>query len=454
MTLFELSCIAQYIQSFKKLHYIKRINDMLFKLELRGGGQDSSTSMSNILYIDMERGNSSIFIAPAPLTSAKHYSAPFDKTLEKLTQTQILSCVLHNNDRILRLRLLQRSSYKQQEIYLQFEFSDKHTNVIILSTQEIILDALRYISSSQSSRPIKIGSSLAPMPQNPNTHKSLSSENPESNQNIIKLLTNTYTKNQAQRMQAQKQTIITTLTRTKNKFNALLIALPESDTLFQQSQILHKNATLLLTHIYELKPYQQNVRLYDENNQVHNIALLPASSPQESINQMFKLSKKYAKKAKNIHKEVKNLQSKINFLEREIEFITQCKDLDMLKILKPRQINKAKSKTTTYGMIFFIEGFKISIGRNERENKTLLENAKADDIWLHIRDVPSSHMIIHCGKHKIYPQILEKAGEILVGVSTTQRGNFCVDYTKRKFVKIVQGANVVYAKHQSLHYCK
>ena len=95
---------------------------------------------------------------------------------------------------------------------------------------------------------------------------------------------------------------------------------------------------------------------------------------------------------------------------------------------------------------------KISIGRNEREYIKLLESARADDLWMHIRDIPSSHLIIHCGKNALAESIIYKAGEILLGVSGLKQGDFLVDYTKRKFVKITSGACVIFSKHQSLRY--
>ena len=37
-----------------------------------------------------------------------------------------------------------------------------------------------------------------------------------------------------------------------------------------------------------------------------------------------------------------------------------------------------------------LESFKILIGRNEKGNINLLDLAKKDDIWLHLKDAPSA----------------------------------------------------------------
>ncbi|OBV29946.1 hypothetical protein BKN38_04450 [Helicobacter sp. CLO-3] len=552
MTIYELDSVALYMRGFYKLWHIRRVNDVLLEIELKGerrggaveSGADSSaesttnpassTNFANpakshkldsiTLYFDMTRGKSSIFTASQPIICAKKYNAPFDIALERLAKSEILSCALVDNDRVMRLKLLQKGSYKQSEVAIQFEFSGKHTNVILLNEAGLIIDALRHITLAQSSRPVRVGAPLAPIPKNPRA-KMPESKNADSakkdftgadfigvdstkadssaresnieskaaqdsatlanpaplmdSAQVLAMLAKNYEAKSAQDLQNKKQTLIARLTRARSKLAKLYAALPQSSALESKSKALRDDANLLLSHIHTLKPYQTSAILSDTTlsdtissdttgndatssdaisdttGTLREVAIPLASAPQDAINQLFRESKKAAKKAKNIHKEAQNLKDKIDFLDKEIAFISQCTTLDMLQILTPQKSSANASKASeSNGVVMFIEGFKISVGRSERENKALLESAKAEDIWLHIKDLPSSHMIIHCGKQKIPSEVIEKAGEILVGLSGTQAGDFCVDYTRRKFVKIVQGASVIYAKHQSLHYRK
>ena len=208
---------------------------------------------------------------------------------------------------------------------------------------------------------------------------------------------------------------------------------------------------MLLANLHKIKTYQTQITLKDFENNPITITLPKSRTPQEALNLMFKESKRLAKKAQNLHIQQENLESKINFINQEIAFISKSQNLDDLKILQPP---KSKKLTSSKFEHIFINGFKISIGRNQSENQELLESANANDLWLHIKDIPSSHMIIHCGKQNVSEDVIKKACEILVGLCKIQSGNFCVDYTKRKFVKIIQGANVKYSKQQSLHYKK
>ena len=505
MNLAQLKALSAYMSSFSRLYHAKRIQDSTIKLECVGdlglsknfetknltqtpqnqSHQDShqlpltkspqnpleslnhleslpkpkNSFYKEVFYIDLSRGESSAYIAPSPLIAAKKYSAPFDIVLSRLNGAEILSCEVVGEDRILRLHLDIRSAYKREEAYLQLEFCGKHTNAIILDSRFVVLEALRHISPLKSTRPIKIHSPLPPMPPNPNPPKSncqdfgddFSAQATQDAQTIKEMLLSNYTKKSQKSLQLAKSALLAKLTKQKHTLQAKLDNLQSPDELEASAKNLNADATLALAHIARIKPYAKEVILPSldvalDTADERTISLPKAPTPQEAINQMFRESKKLAKRAKNIHLESSNLESKIAFVSQEIDFVKSTQNLDTLKILKPK---KTKTKDAQVGRTLFIEGFKLSIGRNKNENKTLLENARADDMWLHIRDVPSSHLFIHCGKQALSETILQKAGEILVGMCAKGEGDFFIDYTRRRFVKVGEGANVLYAKQKS-----
>ncbi|WP_307983414.1 NFACT family protein [uncultured Helicobacter sp.] len=484
----ELLALSQILRDSARIHHIKRINDNLIKLECGGALYGES------LYFDMMRSQSCVFVAPPHLSliASKSYNAPFDIYLQKLCQAQIQDCFMVGGDRILRFVLLISKAYKQERVFLQFEFSGKHTNIIVLNQDEVVLEALRHISPNKSFRCVKVGEKLLGIPLNPNitnqkpthtnlqnlaqnpntknpnpqnlksqnlnpqtTNRALSAPNiqtPEINKDMVfALLAKNYQHKITKELQSQKQILINSLTKQCTKLEQILRSLPRKDDLLAKSTLLQSQATLLLARIHEITNYQQEICVQDFEGKNTKITLPKANTPALAIDMMFRESKKLNKKAQNIHIQQENIQSKIHFLHQEIAFITHTQSIDNIKILKQP---KSKRSHDERFECFFIEGFKVSLGRNKAENQALLESAKADDLWLHIRDIPSSHMIIHCGKQKLTKEVIQKAGEILVGVCSIQSGDFWVDYTKRKFVKIIQGANVIYSKQQALYYRK
>ncbi|MGX3044939.1 NFACT family protein [Helicobacter sp. T3_23-1056] len=487
MKLAELRAVSAYISSFARLYHIKRVQDSVLKLECTKPDTSKTPKMPNqisennapksapknqpqktptptshsqhlpqkkeIFYVDLSRGDSSVYMATSPIISAKKYVAPFDIVLSRLNGAEILGSEVVGGDRILRIFLAIRHSYKKQELFLQLEFCGKHTNAIILDSHLVVLEALRHISPQKSMRPVKIHHPLPPMPSNPNIDsKDLVDFGGDSDfgdfEATKQMLISKYASKEAKSLQNTRLSILNKLERAKKSLESKRENLQSADELESRARGLNSDASLALAHIATLKPYMREVVL-DEIDfaSKRKICLPNASSPQEAINQMFRESKKLAKRAKNIHLEINNLESKIDFLARQMDFVKSSQNLDTLKILKPK--NKS-TKDSQIGLVLFIEGFKLSMGRNKNENKALLENARADDMWLHIRDMPSSHLFIHCGKQAVPDSVLQKAGEILVGMCAKNGGDFFVDYTKRRFVKIGEGANVVYAKQKSI----
>lgn len=453
MTLAKVDALARFCACFERLVRIERVQDMVLRLTLDHchspelqAALNGDTSFA--LYLSMVRGKSYAYTSKDTPLSPKHYNAPFDVALSKLHRSKILSSTLYDNDRILRLELLQQGSYKQSRAIVQFEFSGKHTNVIILNASGVVIEALRHISQAISCRPVKVGTPLAKMPPRPQTQ-----EPPIALESMPDMLACAYTLANARELESMKHSLLAHYTRIKTRTQALLESLPKAEALLLESTQLQHKANLALMHLHTLKPYQTQVEITDESGELRHITLSASPTPQAAINGLFKEAKRLARKAKNIHKEATNLEEKISFLDKELAFIERASKLDTLAILLPQAKQSAKKKPQNeQAQVVFIQGIKISIGRNERENARLLESARADDVWLHIRDIPSSHLIIHCGKNTAPESTIHKAGEILLGVSGLKQGDFCVDYTKRKFVKIISGAQVVYSKHKSLHY--
>jgi len=73
---------------------------------------------------------------------------------------------------------------------------------------------------------------------------------------------------------------------------------------------------------------------------------------------------------------------------------------------------------------------------------------------MHIRDVPSSHVIIRTDKQNLPDSIVRSAAKLCVDFSVKSPGDYEVDYTKRKFVKVQEGANVLYNKYDTIKVTK
>ena len=88
------------------------------------------------------------------------------------------------------------------------------------------------------------------------------------------------------------------------------------------------------------------------------------------------------------------------------------------------------------------DGLPIFVGRNARENEELTFGlAKGDDVWLHARDSPGSHVVVRLGKGAdLPPETLRDAATLALLYSDLKKsGKGEVIHTRRKWVKKAKG---------------
>lgn len=91
-----------------------------------------------------------------------------------------------------------------------------------------------------------------------------------------------------------------------------------------------------------------------------------------------------------------------------------------------------------------IEGWRAWMGRSAIENQILLSKvARPSDIWMHVRDAPSAHVLIKNQKGKEPPvPVLEEAARWLANVSRKGKSGETLEiiYTPAKWVRAVKGS--------------
>jgi predicted ribosome quality control (RQC) complex YloA/Tae2 family protein len=90
-----------------------------------------------------------------------------------------------------------------------------------------------------------------------------------------------------------------------------------------------------------------------------------------------------------------------------------------------------------------INGFTIFIGRDAKSNDYLTFNmADKEDIWMHVKGVPGSHVVIRVRENLPTPEIIKIGAELAKKNSKAKNENqSTVVYCQRKFVKKEPGMN-------------
>jgi len=148
-----------------------------------------------------------------------------------------------------------------------------------------------------------------------------------------------------------------------------------------------------------------------------------------------------------------------------IEIAEDTESIDEIKeeLIEAGYINKkSKQKKKKKQMKDYLkeykssDGFTIYAGKNNKQNDYLtLKLANNDDIWLHTKDIPGTHVIIVKAGRKI-PQLTLDEAAIIAAYNSKGKmsSNVPVDYTEVKNVSKPSGAKpgkVIYVNNKTLY---
>ena len=438
MKYFLLKEIVAYLSTnAQNIKIIKRIDNNIIIIEFNN---------KNNLYFDMSKGNSTIFKCEKSISSKKDFNAPFDIALQKrFINSKIENIELYNDDKIINIRVNSSSSYKKLTTILQLEFTGKHTNIIILDENRVILEALRHIDEFSSSRVVKVGIKLEEIPKQTFIPKI------EEVDNIEEYLYEIYEEKQKQSLENVKKLKTSVIDKKAKKLKKTIDSLPKKEELEIESSELYEKANFILSNIHNIKPYQKSLKAYNYEGIEIEIDLEEKPSASRYSNELFKKAKRAKQKALNISLEKDNLDEKLEFLLRLMNNIQNSDSIVECDFLSPKkERNQIKTKKAQAYESFYFEGFKIMLGTSERENIYLLQNSKASDFWFHLKDRPSCHVIVQNTKKTIPDSVVEQAAILCAKFSVDFTGNIDVDFTQRRNVKIQSGANVLYNPYSTI----
>ena len=438
MKLHHLQALATRLETFTFVTRARRIEDNVIEV---------AVSREESYFFDMTRGNSTVFKAPSqrPLQS---YNAPFDTLLHTLVSSaKILAVSIVNNDRILRIDLAPKSNYKDQRIALQFEFTGKNTNVILMDSNDVIIEALRHIDGESSFRVIRPGVELLALPPREVDGRWSGVDGDD----IDTVLQENFEKRHAHKLAQSQQNKASATRKQIKKFDQLLGKLSDPKTLLKKAEEYQNMANIILANLHKIRPYDAQLEAEDFEGNPITIPLPKSTVVNRMSEHYFTLAKRAKSKAKNVHIEYENLTSKKAFYDNILHAIESAHDVRELDLLVPKRARaQRKKERIKEGELFWIEDFKVLVGRNSVENQHLLKIARANDLWMHVRGIPSSHVIIRTDKQTLPDTVIRSAAKLCVDFSLKQAGDYDVDYTKRKFVKIQEGSHVEYDKYQTI----
>lgn len=232
---------------------------------------------------------------------------------------------------------------------------------------------------------------------------------------------------------------------------------------------------LITANLYQLtNTHSDSIELYNyyDNSNI-KIPLDVKYSPSMNAKRYFKKYSKLKNAYKIVSEQKVETEKELNYIESivyELEDSTCLEDVqdifeeisenvvfkEKLKSKEKKNKNQKKKKQQKFSPIEYeVNGYKIYVGRNNKENDWLtLSFASKTDYWFHTKYVQGSHVILKADK-EVNDDILVKVAEIAAKHSKAKMSsNVPVDYCLVQFVKKPNGSKpgmVIFTNNKTLN---
>ena len=224
---------------------------------------------------------------------------------------------------------------------------------------------------------------------------------------------------------------------------------------------------ILAANMHQIKYGMKKITVFDfYNNEEVTINLDPLLSPNDNLNFYYNKYNKGKRTISALDSRFLDIQNEIRYFEEIKMFIEKENDFIGIeeienelnlsnsgnKIKNKIKLNKPKKREL---LSFDYKGFQIFVGRNNKENEEIsFSKGQPNDIWMHAKDIPGSHVLVLRNNQKVPDDVLLHAATLACDYSKAKKGDkVTVDYCERKFVKKIKNSkpgNVIYTNFHSL----
>ena len=241
----------------------------------------------------------------------------------------------------------------------------------------------------------------------------------------------------------------------------------------QDREILRQKGDLIGANMHLIKkgvPFADVINFYDENAGTIRIALDVTKTPQQNAQKYYKDYAKAKTADKMLRVQIENSTEELSYLETVADEISRAESEQDLSSIRQELISegylkenkseknnrKAKTLKPDFREFETSDGFKVLVGRNNRQNDLLtLKTASKNDLWFHTKDIPGSHTVIITEGREVSDEGILEAAQIAAYFSKAKESSQVpVDYTLIKRVNKPQGAKpgkVIYTEQKTVY---
>lgn len=225
---------------------------------------------------------------------------------------------------------------------------------------------------------------------------------------------------------------------------------------------------LLLANLHRGEPGLSRIVLenfYDEMRPIE-VPLDKTKNLNANAQLYFKKYRKLKTAAVVVKEELSRTHEECAYMETVLDAIARAEDEDALSeiraelsaggYIKLESRGKKQKEAPAKPLEITIDSFPVLIGRNNRQNDLVtLRLSRAEDIWLHVKNIPGSHVLIRTEHREVPDACILRAAAIAAYYSAAQNSaQVPVDYTAVKNVWKPSGARpgmVLYEKQHTVY---
>ena len=246
-----------------------------------------------------------------------------------------------------------------------------------------------------------------------------------------------------------RQIVFAKLKKDKNSLSKMEYKLQKSQDFDNYRHL----GDLIMANLYNLKDYVKFVRVFDYlKNKEINIELDEQKTLKENANYFYKLYNKGKTTITKLSEFIESTKANINYQEQilySLDASTTIEELlDIKAEISQEKISSNKKQSALEPMELELDGCKVFIGKNNRQNDYIVSKlAKDEDFWFHTKDCAGSHVLLKCSEptDEIILKCAELAKKYSSGSLSSKVG---IIYTKRKYLRKPPGANLGYVTYK------
>lgn len=226
---------------------------------------------------------------------------------------------------------------------------------------------------------------------------------------------------------------------------------------------------LIMSNLWKIEKGMTSVKLenfYDENGKEVEILLDARLTPSQNAQKYYSEYRKADTAEKMLLSLIEKGEEEERYIDSVFDSLSRAtteSELSEIRIelaqqgyIKSSRSKQKQPKALPPSEYRSSDDFKILAGRNNRQNDLLtLKLASKTDIWLHVKNMPGSHVIIVCDGLVPPENTIFEAALIAAYNSSARTGSSVpVDYTQVKYVKKPSGAKpgmVIYTNQKTLY---